>query len=79
MSIKFCFNELSLVHYKYNWEFIFLNWEKNLQFGIGNVALFRPHESSRKRPGIHVYIYISCLINDKLHVVTWSWRGVAVV
>ena len=35
-----------------NWEFFVWNWEKNILFGIGNGAEFRPQNRVIESPGV---------------------------
>ena len=48
-----------------NWEFFVWNWEKNILFGIGNGAEFRPQNRVIESPG---YYFTSISFSKKLAI-----------
>ena len=43
-----------------NWEFFVWNWEKNILFGIGNGAEFRPQNRVIESPGGGDILFSAC-------------------
>ena len=41
-----------------NWEFFVWNWEKNILFGIGNGAEFRPQNRVIESPGFDTHLFV---------------------
>ena len=66
-----------------NWEFFVWNWEKNILFGIGNGAEFRPQNQVIKSPDnifkIFVYLILGIAIGINTLYIFWLLKSLASV